>query len=230
MTEAEWLTCAEPDRMLWLPLIRNKISDRKLRLFACACCRRMWNLLTDERSRNVVEVAEKYADGLATQEELEAAREMARQAETSPVITGSTPLGPAVHYTPGSVASSAAAIGTRFSPRPTAIFMAIFAEKIAGDRAAYAAERKEQAAIFRDLIGNPFRPSAIAPASLDWNGGTVGKIALAIYHNREFDHLGIVADALEEAGCTDANILAHCRGPGSHVRSCWALDLVLVKN
>src|ERR1700760_1786645 len=60
MTRAEWLACTEPERML--AFLRGKASDRKLRLFACACCRRIWHLLPDEPTRAVVEAVERYAD------------------------------------------------------------------------------------------------------------------------------------------------------------------------
>src|SRR5262245_10342933 len=71
MTEAEWLAATDLDAMLWY--VRDKMSERSLRLFECACCRRIWHELPDERSRRAVEVAEAYADGLATDSELEAA-------------------------------------------------------------------------------------------------------------------------------------------------------------
>lgn len=196
MSEAEWWACAEPDSLLWSPLIRSKISDRKLRLFACACCRRMWNLLADDRSRLVIEVAEKYADGLATHGELEAAREGSQKAVTSPIINCRTTIGTTVRYSPGSVASSVAASGDRYSPRGTAVFAAMFAEEVAGDRAAYNTERKEQAVVFRDLIGNPFRPVTIDSAWLAWNDATIPKIAHAIYDNRAFDRLPIFCGRL----------------------------------
>jgi hypothetical protein len=83
-----------------------------------------------------------------------------------------------------------------------------------------------QAALVRDIFGNPFRPAAVSPRCLS---EPVISLARAIHTDRAFDRLPILADALEEAGCTDAEILNHCRGPGPHVRGCWVVDLVLGK-
>jgi hypothetical protein len=79
------------------------------------------------------------------------------------------------------------------------------------------------------VLGNPFRPVAFDPAWLAWNDGAVAKRAQAIYDDRGFDRLPLLADALEDSGCTEAEILAHCRGPGPHVRGCWVVDLLLGK-
>ena len=68
MTEADWLTCDDPAAML--RLFGRKASERKLRLFAVACCRRVWHLLSDERSRMAVEVAERFTDGKESVEEI----------------------------------------------------------------------------------------------------------------------------------------------------------------
>ena len=87
-------------------------------------------------------------------------------------------------------------------------------------------ESKNQTPLLRDIFGNPFRPVVADPA---WLTPTVVAIASAIYEERAFARLPILADALEEAGCTDADLLLHCRTPGEHVRGCWAVDLVLGK-
>jgi hypothetical protein len=90
------------------------------------------------------------------------------------------------------------------------------------------AERREQAALLREIIGNPFRPpSALSAAVRAWNDGTVVAIARPIYDDRAYDRLPILADALEDAGLSDDTVLSHLRSPGPHVRGCWALDLVL---
>jgi hypothetical protein len=87
-----------------------------------------------------------------------------------------------------------------------------------------------QVALLHDIFGNPFRPTPPLPAVvLARNDGTVPKLAQAIYEDRAFNRLPILADALEEAGCNNADILAHCRGPGPHVRGCWLVDLILGK-
>jgi hypothetical protein len=81
-----------------------------------------------------------------------------------------------------------------------------------------------------DAVGNPFRSRpAVVPAWLAWNGHTIQSLARAIYTDSAFDRLPILADALEEAGCDNAELLAHLRGPGPHVRACWAVDLLLGK-
>jgi len=90
---------------------------------------------------------------------------------------------------------------------------------IEGDEAA-------QAALLREIVGNPFLPVPLDPA---WLTSTVQNLAAAIYTDRAFDRLPILADALEDAGCTNADVLGHCRGPGPHVLGCWVVDLLLGK-
>jgi hypothetical protein len=96
--------------------------------------------------------------------------------------------------------------------------------------AARRAERAWPAAALRDVFGNPFRPApAVDPGVLSWHGGTVRRLAEAVYAERAFDRLPVLADALEDAGGADAELLAHYRSGGEHVRGCWAVDLILGK-
>jgi hypothetical protein len=86
-----------------------------------------------------------------------------------------------------------------------------------------------QAGLIRCIFGNPFRPATVDPCWLTWNAGMVVQLAEMIYKERRFGDLPILADALEEAGCADEDILCHCRAPDEHVRGCWVVDLVLGK-
>ena len=96
-------------------------------------------------------------------------------------------------------------------------------------RAAKRAVGREQVGMFKDLFGNPFRQVQVERSWLLWNDGVVSNIARTILEQRRFDLLPILADALEEAGCTDAAILGHCRHPGPHIHGCWVLDRILGK-
>ena len=96
-------------------------------------------------------------------------------------------------------------------------------------------ERRVQCDLLRDVFGNPFGPPpTVDPAWLAWGDGLVRRLAAAAYEQRELPsgtldavRLAVLADALEEAGCADPNILGHLRGPGPHVRGCWPVDLLL---
>jgi hypothetical protein len=215
MTEAEWLAGTEPEKMLaFLRVIRAQASERKLRLFACACCRRIWRLLSDDRSRKAVMTAERFADGLATRQQLRAARAYA--ADAYAFAQG----GP--YYAPAAHAACARAAAAR------AIDEVVEAARCAATHPATRnTEETAQAALLRDLFGNPFGHVTLNPAWLSWNSGTVARLAQAIYDERRFADLPILADALEEAGCDSADVLAHCRSGGEHVRGCWVVDLLL---
>src|SRR5262249_13403149 len=101
------------------------------------------------------------------------------------------------------------------------------AAQATGDRAA---ERRHQADLLREVVSNPFRMVGIGRAGwLGWRGGTLVELARSIYGERRFDSIAVLACALEEAGCKNADILTHCRQPGVHVRGCWPVDLLLAK-
>jgi hypothetical protein len=226
MTESEWLACTDPTAMLGF--LRGKVSGRKLRLFAAACCRRAWHHLTDERSRRAVEVAERLADGEAT------TKERADAARSARYVTARSG-GAASWY---AAASRYAVAATGYAAEYKAIGAAWNASEAvarhAGQREARPAEEKAQVALLRDIFGNPFRPVPLTPA---WRTAEVLPLAQAAYDQRGLPagtldpaRLAVLADALEEAGCSDAGLLGHLRGPGPHVRGCWAVDLLLGKS
>jgi hypothetical protein len=172
MTEEEWLTCSNPTLMLeWL---RGRVSERKARLHACACCRRRMRPDLDRRGWQAVEVAERYAEGRTA------------TSADSPYFDHSDAF---------------------------------------GDHAV------AEAALLHDIVGSPFLSMAFDSA---WRTRTVVSLAEAAYEERlapphylDPTRLAVLADALEEVGCTDQAILDHLRGSGQHVRGCWAVDLVL---
>jgi hypothetical protein len=85
-------------------------------------------------------------------------------------------------------------------------------------------EQKRQSHIFRDIFGNPFRPIALDPR---WLTASVVDLARAVYDERAFERMPILADALMDGGCDNDDIFNHCRGGGPHVRGCWVVDLLL---
>jgi hypothetical protein len=209
MTEAEWLSCTNPKEML--AFLQLRISDRKLRLFAVACCRRSWQQLTNEALRLGIETAEQFADGLVNQSyrsrvDAAAYRCLSRVRTYPPCI------------------AHAASLCCRDNIKNW--INEIWFESLGGPMR----QHSSSAALLREVLGNPFRPVRTLPPSVCvWNDGTVPKIAESIYEQGKFEELPILADALEDAGCADAGLLDHLRVPESHVRGCWALDLVLGK-
>jgi hypothetical protein len=205
MTEAEWLLGTDPHRML--EYLRGRASERKLRLFACACVRWLWPVCDDPRSRRAVVVAVVVAEGRAGLADRAAARDAADEAVRLPG-PGSTDLG-----SPLRRAACAAADLDAFRAASTALAPLQFMH----------------CALLREVVGNPFRPAVVAPEWRTANGGAAAKLARVIHEERRFGDLPILADALEDAGCTDAELLGHLRGAGPHVRGCHVLDLLLDK-
>jgi hypothetical protein len=217
MTEDEWVTSIDPQTMLWL--VRGQVSERKLRLFAVACCRLVWHLLVDERSRRAVEVAERFADGGATQQELEAARSDAWQFTLYEVWEEEAPdLGADALN-----AADAPAWAAEWSPE--AIRAVVAVQRSLGPTGAAA-----QADLLRCIFGNPLRFFTLdAPPS-----HVARQLAQVAYDDRrlpdgtlDLGRLAVLADALEDGGCDDPQILGHLRGPGPHSRGCFAVDAVL---
>jgi hypothetical protein len=226
MTEAEWLACPDPEAML--RFLEGRVSDRKLRLFACACCRRIWHLLTDPSSRRAVEVSERYADGEVGPRDLAEALALAAPTRATAAYWAASRNPAKTVWEACSAASELAAdAATREAHAAAAADQAAWNSVLAAENSARAAEAREQANLLREVVGNPARQPSVAPSLRAWHGGTVPRLGRALYDERRFGDLPVLADALEEAGCTDPDILQHCRQPGGHVRGCWVVDLVL---
>ena len=259
MTEQEWLACDDPARLLKYIVGHNAnlaegvgggrpVSDRQLRLFACACARQVWDLLKDDapcgrceefnnqrrydptisnpghkcrecgspigtgrvnRSRKAVEVAERYADGLAT----------AGDMDDEAIFIGPHPeRGLAARCCWDNAASGATEVCEILSRHGWLT-------------------AAEQGGLLRDIVGNPFDPVQVnvhkRPREnsiwiydwenmLGWNGGAVERLAREMYDSRDFTRMPILADALEEAGCDNVDILNHCRGKSRHHESVTA--------
>jgi hypothetical protein len=221
VTDAKWLTCNDPQPMLIL--LRGKASERKLRLFEVACCRSIWHLLTDERSRKLVEVAEQCADGHPKPRgPLESAAMEA--VSRFPTNTAWFAAAKAAVHTIWDYPPDSPYLNSSYPP------MVRDALAVAGNAAeAVPSEPPVQTALLRDIFGNPFRPIVFDPAWLTWHDGLLVSMAWQMYDSRDFADMPVLADALEEAGCSDQDILAHCRSGGEHVRGCWVVDLILGK-
>lgn len=249
MTESDWLTSTDPAAMLRLYTSDEMpwpagtpapiVSDRKLRLFACACCRQVWDRLIDLRSRTAVHIAEQFADGRANANDLLSAHTHAYDAwgESDPTNNFA------------GIARYAAVADVRVAAK------AITRPRLVG------IDYAGMAAILRDIFGNPWRPETFtreigpdmsAYETPPWLTPAVVGMARAIYDDCTFGDLPALADLLEEAGCTatgcihcgygnyinmdspchcaDSEILLHLRQERPHVRGCWALDILLSKS
>jgi hypothetical protein len=269
----KWLSATDSQTLLELLRRTGKTGSRKLLLFGIAACHRVQHLLTREYTRScchALDVWQRYANGLASNEELEVARcnavACAIDAAAAIAHPGEAAFY-AVRYAAEAVARVAETAAAAQAAAQAAAYEAV--SRLGGDtlaaiaaswegrlwerakwkadeaallgmpcyRTAYAAECAAQAAILRDIIANPFRSSPILePSVLHWHGQHLPRLARQVYDDRllpsghlKADLLAVLADALEECGCTDVLLLEHLRSPGPHVRGCWGLDLCLAK-
>ena len=204
MTEAEWLSSTDSTPML--EFLRGKPSARKLRLFAVRCCHALWGDIGDERSKVAVEIAEKHAEGLATLDELVAAHAAHERTFGRHTHDG-------IYY----AIEAATEHPAGFDPH---YILASEFPSLIGE------ERRWQASVLRDIF-NPFHTITLDPS---WLTSTVTTLARTMYDTRDFSAMPILADALQDSGCEDTQVLSHCRGPGPHVRGCWVCDLCLNKS
>jgi hypothetical protein len=235
MTEAEWLGCTPHDTNLMVHFLAKRQSPRKIRLFVCGCCRRLWPLLLDERLRNGVVAAEQDADCPVPSLIPYGVSNSVSSAYSE--VYGATPrtsrLGWDGYELMARCSAAAAVLCLGGGHQPGVAHHASVAAKyqaranrLAG-RPAAKRERDACLRLLRCVAGNPFRPVVFSP---EWRTSTVVAIARGMYESRDFSAMPILADALQDAGCDNDDVLTHCRDQSQvHVRGCWVVDLVLDK-
>jgi hypothetical protein len=256
MTEERWDEAVDPSEMLTHPQVAA--SPRKLRLFVCACCRRIWPLLTEPLWREGVAIAERYADQLAGLQQLRRAAEAIEQIERESVgdeyWTGEVQNPPAAAVVAALKAGDMLNFSFRVgfdgpwqTGRRSESYMAGFGAVNAALTVMQASSTEGTQPWMAQLRGLKSKTDTekgvqaqlvrdifgnpFRPANFDprWRISDVVTLAQAIYDDRAFDRLPILGDALMDAGCDDEQVIGHCRGPGPHVRGCWVVDLVLGK-
>jgi hypothetical protein len=228
MTEAEWLKRDWPSNMLELMIERSaaihgrsgvEAADTKFRLFGCGACRRVWGLLANPASRTLVEAAERFALQQAAFDEVQAASQFIER----PVLRRNDPrTGAQLHAT-----DAVLCLGHR-TARTGALELLnkVIAAALCDPDQPEVLDR-HCSALLRCIFGNPFRPVSF---DVSWRTTTAAAIAKQMYDSRDFSAMPILADALQDAGCDNDDVLNHCRAAdGVHVRGCWVVDLVLDK-
>lgn len=248
MTEAEWVATSEPVSVSSFPMLefaQGKASERKLRLFCVACCRRIAHVVPNEDLRRLLDVSEAYADGnsvapglrkaVADWERLESLSDRWITVIESIALDAIRGLDETMDIAvAGASRDSAAVMGhllfaaqnlteeeARQPVNPQGVSV-----KMLWINKGWKQEYLEQSRILKDICGNPFRAVAF---DSDWRTEDTVGISLKMYEERDFGAMPILADALEKAGCVEESILGHCREPGVHVRGYWVVDLVLGK-
>jgi hypothetical protein len=216
MTEVDWLVTDNPYPML--SYIRGgKVTERKVRLFNAAICRRFWSYLP-EASKALLAESELIADERLPPP----ADSMELCGRANEVVAPYDRQYPKKDFPDANIRiqrDAAAAVCYAVIPGDLFGACAYFVE-------IDPVEKKAHTDIIRCIFGNPFRPVIVKP---NWLISSVVSLAQAIYDERAFDRLPELADALVAAGCDNEDILNHCRSEGQHVRGCWAVDLVLGK-
>jgi hypothetical protein len=239
MSEHDWMKSTNPGRLL--SFLHTHLSARRRRLFACACCRTARALLDDKPTWEAVLLAERFADGLATARELDDAREAVNQlyADTyervprhaiRATIRCSITAAKDLRQLNFTWADVALALELTSIP-PDELYEASEEWEDAANNPFWETDLipgEEMAHLLRDIVGNPFQRVAFDPA---WRTSDVVALARGIYDDRAFDRMPILADALQDAGCNNRDILNHCRNTSKlHTRGCWVVDLALGKS
>jgi hypothetical protein len=245
MTETEWLESSSPTLML--EFLQGRVSDRRLRLFICACFRRIENWDIDDRLRKAVEISERCADGhLTFEESFELGRELQLDDDSKLLNSLIQRTGKSWDFWHGVLFRGSLITGWLDAQQADRIVEGIqwaialqsfphhdfdvyddnFDEFEKATNPTRMVEGKVQAEILRDISGNPFHP---AVSNTSWLSPAVEKLAESIYAEHAFHLMPDLADALEDAGCHETTILNHFRNEETHVRGCWGLDLLLAR-
>ena len=200
---------------MMLDQFRNQPGNRKLRLIAIACCNRLLSRITESHQQAflaAITLAERFVEGQVTDEELIAAYV---DAEFGPRIWEVT------------IANHSCNPEARWAARKAVVSVARFVSHRSLDgRSERRGELRLLSETVRCVLGNPFRPVEVDST---WLTSDVLLLAGGIYDERAFDRMPILADALQDTGCANDDVLNHCRGDGPHVRGCWVVDLLLGK-
>ncbi len=216
MTEAEWLTCDDSTPML--EFMRGRASDRKVALAAIHACRTLWNLCPLESLRTGLTICERYAEGRSSPSEVTRLLVVLVSRFQTFDFAASDPDHRGKRDVVFAILSLVDAISGQ----------AFGMEQDLSQRAQWLIPHGTgHAHVIRDIFGNPFRPIVFSPA---WRTDTAVSLAKGMYESRDFSAMPILADALQDAGCEQTDILNHCRDEKQvHVRGCWVVDLVLGK-
>ena len=190
----------EPTRTLARLLGARRTSQRKYRLFAVACCRFHLDRITDPDCRALIDLSERWADGDAEAKAVYALRRKVSRWASEQTVT---------------------------SRRWVGVWGAYWTAQPKGAPVFGMLNHKSYRPLLADIVGPSPRAGAFSPA---WRTDTAKALARQMYESRDFSAMPILADALQDAGCDDKEVLTHCRDPkATHVRGCWVLDLVLGK-
>jgi hypothetical protein len=242
-----WLECRDPR-----PLLQHLLAGatgRKKRLLLAGCVRRLGDLVPAGPLLNALVTSEEFADGLVgTARVAKAQREAQRHAgERHAARVGASVSRAPLAETAATLAHAAAhAVANALNPAAPSVGVFAVAQAAAkkaladkGERVPFdlpashlqvVVELAGLCDIIRDVFGNPYRRVAFQRSWLTAHNGVAVTLARAVYEDRAFDRMPILADALEDGGCDSADLLTHLRGAADHVRGCWALDLVLGLN
>jgi hypothetical protein len=256
MTESDWTACNDPNDMVRFLWDAGKFSERKARLFAVACCFHcFWYRLEDDRTRIAVGVAARHAEGLAEGQEVREAAasahvvaEALKRKDDEDSADISTRRNYLLAYDADAAAVAALALNDP-------LFAASTSTRVPCDQQERQIQVHFLRDLFGPLPFRPVTlPPSVRvwnsgtvvrlaqaiyqeqplPGNSDTLEWFLRRREQAIYPWRQLPSgylnsqgLAVLADALEEAGCQDQEILSHCRSGGEHVRGCWVIDLVL---